>query len=189
MQDDGRKTETKMVPTGEQTIITPKIQEVVDNIPGEGPTLIKNISDYIKTMGAVQGSREPNFRRTADEIIKDYKYDGCNEAGIVFVTLLRAKGKPATYIEALNRKVLENYSHQNPNLVAHIFIETEIDGQKRFVNSTTGEITDQIPTTHIEAARGLDSWDIGLKEGFADLQRLFEEKHGMKELKIVSQEK
>lgn len=166
----------KIIETGEQTLITPKVQEVANNISGEGSALIENISDYIKSMEEVQGSKEPNFRKTADEIMKDHKYDGCNEAGVVFVTLLRTKGKPATYIEALNKEALENYSHRNPNLVAHIFIETEIDGQKKFVNSTTGEITNQIPDTHVEAARGLDSWNIGLKEGFQDLQKLFEEK-------------
>lgn len=170
-----RKDMSKYIPTGRQTEITEEVVAVSSSLQGEGEELIQNISKFIQGMGQVVESDGPDFRRTAAEIIADHRYNGCNEAGVVFVALLRAKGKPATYIQAFQREALFNYSPEHPRLKGHVFLETEIEDQVKIVNATTGEITSQIPEDYLEAARGLDAWDIGLKEGFADLKRLFED--------------
>lgn len=170
-----------VVKTGEQTQITPIIIEVADSIEGEGIVYAINVSNHIKSMDTVQDAKEPDFTRTADQILESNTYNGCNEAGVVFATLLRAKGISTTYIQALNKKATHNYSEDNPSLNGHVFLEANFGDEgkenKKIINSTTGEIIDELPEDMIEGARGFDAWDIGLKKGFSDLQKMFEEKH------------
>lgn len=166
------------VKTGKQTQITAKVREVADSINGEGLTAVKEIADYIKLMDVVENSKVPDFTKTADEILKEDKYDGCNEAGLVFAALLRAKGIPTTYIQALNKDAVRNYSRAKPSLNGHVFLEANFGNRtKKIINSTTGEITNTLPQNMIMGARGLDSWDIGLRNSFSDLQKIFEKKH------------
>ncbi len=171
----------KLPETGEQTQITAKVKEVADGIKGEGVVLATKISEHIKSMDVVENSEEPDFTRTADQILESNTYNGCNEAGVVFAALLRAKGVPTTYIQTLNKKAAYNYSEDNPSLNGHVFLEANFgdgdDENIKIINSTTGEITDELPENMMVGTKGLDSWDIGLKEGFDDLQKVFEEKH------------
>jgi hypothetical protein len=171
----------KIPKTGEQTKITQKVREVADGIEGESIKAVINIADYIKSMGEAKGP-EPDFTRTAEEILKDDKYNGCNEAGVVFAALLRAKGIPTTYIQALNRDAVMNYTPNKPSLKGHVFLEINIgyleeNTNIKMINSTTGEITDSLPDNMMVGRKGFDAWDVGLKEGFVDLQKVFEEKH------------
>ena len=170
-----------IVDTGEQTQLTPKVKEIADGIEGEGVVLAMKISDYIKSMDVTEGAEGPDFTRTAEEILEGDKYNGCNEAGVVFTALLRAKGVPTTYIQTLNKDAVSNYSKENPSLKGHVFLEANFGDEgkenKKIINSTTGEVTDRLPEDMIEGAKGLDPWDMGLKEGFGDLQKMFEEKH------------
>ena len=167
--------------TGEQTQITPRVKEIAEGIEGEGVVLAMKISDHIKSMDIVEDSDEPDFTRTADEVLKENRYNGCNEAGVVFAALLRAEGIPTAYIQALSKDAVINYSKDNPSLNGHVFLEANFGDEgkenKKIINSTTGNITDELPEDMIEGAKGLDPWDIGLKEGFSDLQKMFEEKH------------
>lgn len=171
----------KIAETGEQTQITPRVKEVADSIKGESIALAMKISDYIKSMDVTEDAEGPDFTRTADEILEGNEYNGCNEAGVIFASLLRAKGVPTTYIQALNRDAVRNYTKEKPSLNGHVFLEANLGNEtnenKKVINSTTGEITDELPENMIEGARGLDPWDIELKEGFSDLQKMFEEKH------------
>ena len=175
------KPEARKVATGEQTQITPKVKEVADTIKGEGVVLVMNTADYIKSMIVVTDSTVPYFTRTAEQVLQENKYNGCNEAGAVFAALLRAKGVPTTYIQALKKTAVHNYSQERPSLNGHVFLEADLGGEnsenKKIINSTTGEITNELPEDMIVGAKGLDAWDIGLKNGFNDLQKLFEQKH------------
>lgn len=175
------KAEMKIIETGEQTKITSKVKEIADGIKGEGVVVAMNVSDYIKSMGVIESFEEPDFTRTAEEVLEDNKYNGCNEAGIVVAALLRAKGIPITYIQALRKDAVENYSPENPSLNGHVFLEVDFsdreNGNKKIINSTTGEITDTLPEDMVIGGKGMDAWDIGLKEGFGDLQKIFEKKH------------
>lgn len=168
-------------PTGEQTQITPKVKEVADGIKGKGVILAMKIFDHIESMDIVMDSTEPDFTRTAEQILEENKYNGCNEAGAVFAALLRAKGVPTTYIQALSREALRNYTQESPSLNGHVFLEANFGNSSgknvKIIDSTTGEITDELPKNMIVGAKGLDAWDIDLRNGFNDLQRLFEKKH------------
>jgi len=168
-------SETLPVKTGEQTQITPKVQEVAKTINGEGVIAIMNIANHIKSMEVVEDAKEPDFSRSADQILIDNKYNGCNEAGVVFASLLRAKGIPTEYIQALDKTAIENYPTEH-NLKGHVFLEAELDDKKTIINSTTGEISESLPNNFVIGGRGLDSWDIGLKHGGQDLQKLFEKR-------------
>jgi len=169
------------VQTGEQTQITPKVKEISEGIKGEGVVIAMKIADYIRSMDIVVNSIGPDFTRTADEILKDNKYNGCNEAGVVFATLLRAKGIPTTYIQALNREAVQRYTEESPSLVGHVYLEADFGEKKdkniKIIDSTSGEITDQLPENMIVGAKGLDAWDMNLKKGFDDLKIMFREKH------------
>jgi hypothetical protein len=168
------------ISTGEQTQITKKIKEISDSITGEGIVVAMRIYDHIKSMEVAEGATGPDFTRTADEIVKENKYNGCNEAGVVFASLLRAKGIPTTYIQALRKDSLQEYSDERPSLNGHVFLEADFGDMEskniKIINSTTGEITDELPDDMLVGARGMDAWAIGLRNGFEDLQKMFEEK-------------
>ena len=165
--------------TGEQTQLTPKVKEIADSIKGDGVAVAMNIATYIKSMDVVEGSEGPDFTRTADEVLEDNRYNGCNEAGVVFAALLRAKGISTTYIQVLKKDAVKNYSKERPSLNGHVFLKVDFGDHenKKTINSTTGEITDALPEEMMVGAKGLDAWDVGLRKGFGDLQRMFEEKH------------
>ena len=179
-QDTVPVNQVEFAATGEQTQITPKVKEIADTINGEGVILVMKISDYIKAMDAESGADGPDFSRTAEQVIEDNKYNGCNEAGLVFAALLRAKGISTTYVQALREDAVRNYSKEKPSLNGHVFLEIDLGNadtpKKKIINSITGEITNELPEGMIEGARGLDAWDIGLKEGFQDLEELFQDK-------------
>ncbi|KKQ42119.1 MAG: hypothetical protein US60_C0023G0009 [Microgenomates group bacterium GW2011_GWC1_37_8] len=190
-QTDMKKPEATTIATGEQTQITPKVKEVADNINGEGVVLAMKISDYIKSMDVLTDATEPDFTRTAEQILEANTYNGCNEAGVMFAALLRARGIPTTYIQALREDAVRNFSIEHPSLNGHVFLEANLgskdDKKIKIINSTTGEVADELPENMMVGAKGLDSWDIGLRKGFEDLQKMFEEKH--QELVTTSESK
>jgi hypothetical protein len=173
--------EVTAVPTGEQTQITASVKEIADTIKGEGAVLVRAISDYIGTMHVLKEPKGPDFTRTAEQILTAQIRNGCNEDGVVFAALLRAKGIPVTYIQALSKKAVKNFNRQNPHRIGHVFLEADFGGANGknviFIDSESGDITRELPERWLVGAKGLDSWDIGLKVGAEDLQRMFVEKH------------
>ena len=174
-------TPNNKILTGKQTEITPEVRKIADTLVGRDVKLVNVISDYIKSMDFVKGSAKPDFSRKADEILKSSKINGCNETGVVFAAILRAKGIATTYIQALNKNAVFNFSPDHPSLNGHVFLETHLPdigkGNTIIINPTSGDITECLPEEMIEGARGLDAWDIGLKEGSEQLKDLFEKKH------------
>lgn len=175
------KINTQTPITGEQTQITAKVKEVADSISGDGVIVAKKIGVYIKSMDVLSDATEPDFRRTADEVLKENRINGCNEAGIVFAALLRVKGIPTTYIQALNKDAVMEYSSDHKHRIGHVFLEANFGDKEnpnvKIINPTTGEFIDKLPDNMIVGGKGLDLWDIGLREGVDDLDRLFTEKH------------
>lgn len=133
--------------------------------------MIRNIEDYIHTLAVVQ-TEKPDFSRTAVAIIQSGYQQGCHEAGTVFVTLLRAKGVQANYIQAFLKADLASYGVNNTfKRGGHVFLRVSAPNGYRIVDSTTGRITQEIPNEYVAGKAGLDSWDIGLKtpEDYVDL--------------------
>ena len=163
------------VPTGEQTQISKKIIELSKQIEGEGIDYIKNVSDYIRSLDTKE-THKFTSERDATEIIDSGYWSGCHEAGIVFASLLRAKGINTIYIQVLNREGVENYKEGESSLNGHVYLEAEIGGSKVIINSTNGKITDKLPEDVVIGAKGMDSWDIGLKE-HQDMRNIFKARH------------
>ncbi|HLC83975.1 MAG TPA: hypothetical protein VJI69_09095 [Bacteroidia bacterium] len=143
------KSQVKTIPTGEQTQITESVKEVANSIQGEGIVAAMKIGDYIKSIDVVPDATEPDFRRTADQILSDNKYNGCNEAGAVFASLLRTKGIPTIFIQALNKDAVQSYSPEHKSLNGHVSLEVDFGDREnpnvKIVNSTTEEISDKLP--------------------------------------------
>jgi hypothetical protein len=163
------------IPTGQQTEITPAILEISERFKSEGAELVKEIGAYIKTLEP-RASNLFSSERTADEIIQSGNRTGCHESGLVMAALLRARGYSATYIQALDKTSVASIKDLNPKITGHVFIESEIDGKVVYVNSTTSEITSELPNRYMEGRRGLDSWDIGLRTQ-DDMAKLYLEKY------------
>ena len=159
---------------GEQGPITETILKLCERIPGEDVELIQNIAAYLHSLKSIQ-TKEPIFTRTADQVIQSGEQWGCQEAGLVFVTLLRAKEEKASFIQAFLREDLVDYKIGKPNYVrGHVFLRQQTSNGYRVINSTTGEITSELPEKYVFGAEGLDSWDIGLRDGLKDYLLMFE---------------
>lgn len=160
----------KEIQTGEQSLITESVKNLSNKIPNEDSKLIENISQYVKSLKYVN-TDEADFTRTADQIIESGEQRGCHEAGLVFATLLRAKGRSdVRYLQAFKRNDLNNYNlKKGGNVGGHVFIKTK----EGIINSTSGEITDTLPDEYILGGEGQDAWDIGIYKGLDDYLKLF----------------
>lgn len=171
MENDEINSLIPKISTGEQGSITDTVLKIAEKIPGEGEFLIKNINSYLHSKEQIL-TEEPDFSRKADEIIQSNTLLGCHESGLVFATILRAKGQDVTYIESFLKEDLENYNYQEKDKPrGHIFLKTVLNGEPVIINSTTGEITKGVPENYVIGAEGLDSWDIGIKtpQDYTDL--------------------
>lgn len=151
--------------------ISEVIIEVANRIPDDDNELVKNIAKYIQSLEIVT-TQEPDFSRTAEQIIKSGEQRGCHEAGLVFVTLLRAKGrKDVIYIQTFEKEDLKKYDMRTGgNVGGHVFVKTN----EGFIDSTSGEVTDNLPDQYIIGAQGFDSKDIGVSsKDLTDYLRLF----------------
>lgn len=159
------------VPTGDQSIITTNILSLSDEITGERERLFHNITDFLNSLRFVKTER-PNFSRTADEIIRSGYHNGCNEAGLVYAAILRAKGFSTTFIQAFLREDLSNYGKGGKyKRHGHVFLRVQTPDGQIIINPETAEITQDIPNEYLAGREGLDAWDIGLKtpEDYVDL--------------------
>lgn len=169
------------IETGEQTQITPIILEIANQIPDDEDNLISNISSYVKTLKYVPKGG-PILSRTAEEVIQSKENWGCHEVGIVFASILRAKGKNVSYIQTFYLPDLKTYDEINGGKIGgHVFLKMKKDEKDIFIDSTSGIVTLSIPDEYIFGAEGLDSWDIGLREP-DDYLKLFKQRK--KELNI-----
>lgn len=160
--------------TGEQSQITSAILQASEQVQGEGEELANNIAKYLSAYEFVK-TPEPVFARTAEEIVKSGFIQGCNEAGVVFASIMRAKGEDVAYIQAfLKQDVIAYDPPSHSSLSGHVFLRQTTPEGDRFINSTSGSITDALPEKYVFGAEGLDSWDIGLRDGFRDYIPMFQ---------------
>jgi len=168
------------IETGEQSQITPEIQEIVDGMPTEETEFLEAVNSYIQDLESREGTT-PDFSRTASEIIESEHRVHCHEAGLIRATLYRARGIQVTYIQALRKKHVEQYDPEaeRANYGGHVFLRVNLKNSSKVINSTTGKVSDKLPDNFVLGGEGLDSWDIGLKNGgIDDLKKMFAQKHG-----------
>lgn len=158
---------------GEQAKITENIKNIATEFTGEGLALIEEILKWVhknlKTNDDSELKKELFRRRTADQIISDGFITGCTDNALAFIALARAKDIPTKYVETIRRKWLDI---GDENMIeGHIFAEVEINGKWHIIDPMDACLRFWY-SRWIVYARGLDSWDIGIRN-FQELQEKF----------------
>ena len=121
---------------GEVTEITPRIREIVEQIPGEGREFIESFFSWLEYSGyfKVEPDGDMNkllnteyLQRTADEIFASRYAIACAEKAVVLTSLCRAKGIPAKYVHAVRLDWLQQQDDDPMHL--HAFVEVYLDNK------------------------------------------------------------
>lgn len=147
---------------GEFTFFTDKIKEISKKFKGEGTGKIDQILSWIKENIKLKKLSKENknliFRkRSASEIIQSKFATGCTDFTIVFITLARASGIPAKYIECINKE------QSKKKILGHTFAEVFIDNKSFFIDPTHSKILSSLPEKYIIIGSGLDFADAGFR--------------------------
>lgn len=163
--------EKQFLKQGEQTKITPKIQEIADSIKGEGVVLAFNLLEWVHNNIAYKGRELPKGiefndifrRRTGSQIIEEgYAGGGCSDFVLAFTPIARAKGIPTKYVECINKSY---FSGDLQRVAGHALAECFIEGKWRAVDPMAGSIfITKNYSKYVVYAKGLDSWDLGIKD-------------------------
>ncbi len=162
----------KYLQSGEQTQITPAVLEMVAEIQG---IVLEKVEKIIKRISQLE-SRKFNLdvfrKRTGSQILEDGYCTGCIDSALAFITLARASGIPAKYIETISEKWL---NEGGTSIAGHIYsqIYDEKNDVWRWVDPM-GRKLDTNPETdsRVVFKEGLDSWDIGMRD-FESMKELF----------------
>lgn len=158
----------KFLREGPQTKITVEIREVAKSFKKEGLELVKEILDWMRKNFRHKKDDSIAFARTAEEIIRSRFFTGCQDLGIVFVTFLRAKGIPASYIEAKKK---------TGKFHGHVFSRVFLNNKIYFVDPTRKTVSEvENFGNYFPIKEGLDSWDLGVRS-VKDIKTLLSKVH------------
>jgi hypothetical protein len=148
--------------SGQQTVITPGVEKIAEKFEGNFEGKIRGIFDFIRTFRMDVGNKNEIFRkRTAEQIISDGYITGCTDAALVFITLARAAGIPAKYIETVDKEWLRT---GGSSLAGHIYSGVLENDKWRIADPMMGRLDVDIEKDgRIVMAEGSDSWDIGIR--------------------------
>ena len=164
----------RFLKNGLQTKITRKIKQISDDIEGNELRYVKEVIMWLHNNLPFRKDKvlkqELFRRRTADQIITDGFVTGCTDITLVFISLVRAKGIPAKYVEAVSERWIKT---GNKKLKGHVFAECLINDRWVKVDPTNKSIlkTDNYPN-FVVYKKGLDSWDLRIRS-FQDLEKAF----------------
>lgn len=163
----------KYLKSGHQTEITEEIKKITQSFNKEGVDLIFEILAWLhknlRTEKDENVKKEVFRKRTAHEIIKDGFATGCTDWALAFIVLARTKGIPTKYVETIRRRWLEQ--DKNDPIEGHIFAEVYLNNHWYIIDAEEANIKDWYDRWII-FKKGLDSWDIGIKD-YSDLERQF----------------
>lgn len=166
--DQARTNIQKYLAEGQQTKITGEIKKLARSFKNESLELVIEILGWMKNNFRFKKDDSIAFSRTAKEIIKSKFHTGCQDLGIVFVALLRAKGIPASYIQAKKKA---------GKFQGHVFSRVFLDDKIYFVDPSRGRIAETFGfRNYFPVKEGLDSWDIGVRS-VKDIKRLLSKIH------------
>ena len=157
---------------GEQTKLTGEIGRIVrENKFGNDLESVLEILEWIKDK--IRSVRNPEVfrRRTAADIVNDGWATGCTDFTLAFLVLARAAGIKAWYVELLSREWL---AKGGDPIVGHVIAEIEIKGKRYYVDATNLNIGLRHTSGMVIVDKGLDSWDIGIRNR-QDLRKKFDE--------------
>jgi hypothetical protein len=164
---------------GPQTKISNKIKKIAKSLKSsDDEKTIKNIIEWIhKNLLQKFPTDEAHFRkRTADQIIESGYRTGCGDVTVVFISLCRAAGIPASYIESINIKSLTKKEVEKIDLNflwsrhgGHVFSRVLINGRWIYVDPSSGKINFKVEIfgkerrdKYVIVDEGLDSWNLGV---------------------------
>lgn len=156
-----------------QTEVTREIQTIASVFSAVGWRLIFEVLAWIhKNLQFVQDERykKEHFRtRTTQEILESKKLTGCTDYALVFLSLVRARGYDARYVEAIETVWLEQGGDA---ILGHVFVEVLLDGAWVIVDPQGATMRAWYGKRYAIYAKGKDSWDIGIRN-FDDLKKAF----------------
>lgn len=129
--------------TGKQTEITPRIKKIADSINNkEELNLIATIYNEVKKFPISNHHEHDFFNNTADQLL-DSGLTGCNDWGIAFASIARAKKIPTVFVQAARMDWVEDYlknSDHQGMFRGHIMVECYVKGEWYLVDSQAGRI-------------------------------------------------
>ena len=155
---------------GEQTEISPEIQRIADTIEGNTLEKAQGILNWgrelIEQGEFTNRSYDKNVfrKRTAEQILKDRYLTGCTDYALLFITIARACGIPAKYVETIDREWLKEGGKE---IDGHVYAQI-YDAEKTewiWVDPRMGQIgSAPEQKDRIVFKEGLDSWDIEIRD-------------------------
>jgi len=156
-----------------QTEITQNIKDIVSGFKTIGLDRIFEVLVWIHKnlkLALNEEYKKEYFRtRTSEEIIESKKLTGCTDYALAFLSLIRASGFEAQYVEAIENKWLEE---EDVRISGHVFVEVKIGEHWYIVDPQGAAIKAWYGKRYSIYAKGRDSWDIGIVD-FKTLQRKF----------------
>ena len=158
--------------SGGQTEITSEIQKLADELlsPDELGTVF-NILKWISRNIEYKQNTEVFRTRTSDQILSDKYATGCTDYSLLFIAIARAAKFPTKYVEMLSKKWIENGGEM---IEGHVICELKIGDEWLFVDPTMGSISIKPTSGMIVYGKGLDSWDLELRNR-KELEERFDE--------------
>jgi transglutaminase-like putative cysteine protease len=120
---------------------------------------------------------------TVDQLFEERRLGGCNDHGLVYVSMLRELGYPAVFVNSVSIAWVELYQNdEDEQHIGHTFVEVFVDGKWVLIDSTNGfyveeEYDPTNPVIPLEGAiagsteeiygfyvsqKGIDQWDLGI---------------------------
>ncbi len=147
---------------GLQTKLTSQIKSLAKELKANSE--LETILKMLKWIGEnikMNRERPDVFRlRTADQILSDKYSTGCTDYALIFIALSRAAGIPTKYVELLSRQWLES---DETKIHGHVIGEVSVNKRRLYVDPTQGSISIYPTSGMIIYDKGLDSWDLGIK--------------------------
>lgn len=159
--------------SGPQTEITLGVKKIAKSFTKDGINLIFEILSWLRKNLRTENSQEIKKkvfrRRTAQEIIESGFVTGCTDWTLAFIVLARAKGISTKYVETIKRQWLDE--GRGDLIKGHVLAECFIDGRWYIIDTQERAIRIDYQR-FIIFKKGLDSWNIGIKN-FDELKEQF----------------
>lgn len=165
----------KYLQPGPQTEKDQNIDKTVNKFKEKNFELIFEILKWIhknlKYSNNKKLKKELFRKRSASQIIRDGFVLGCTDWALSFIVLARAKKIPTIYVETVRNKWIEEGTKDF--LEGHVFTECYINKKWYIIDPERAVICGYYDRYKV-IDRGLDSWDIGIKN-YSDLKKKFTE--------------
>lgn len=156
---------------GSQTVCTEIIREKVKDIKGGFTEKMNGVLGIVSKLPVLTEGKNDLFRkRTAEQILQNEYITGCTDAALAFITLSRALGIPARYVETIDRTWLQDGGE---NITGHVYVKVFDGNEWKVIDPMKRVIGADIEYDgRVVFKEGLDSWGIGI-DSFDTLSKAF----------------